>query len=189
MMIDFYRDIESCKCCDLCYNQPPLVQKTSSADVFWVGLSAVRTDDKNDTPLSQRTNSGKLIEQIEGYVRNIKFHKTNLVKCLPVDAKDKIRYPSTTEMRACYSNIESEINELNPNVIVLLGKQVASYVLRKNGVTDFDLSPDFLYKTITVNSIVFLPVHHPSYIMVYKRKRVAEYSNGISNLLKNVLES
>lgn len=184
-MMDLFENIENCNMCELCHNQPPLVQKSTSADVFWVGISAVKTDNLHDTPLSNTTNSGKLIDRIECNVCNTRFHKTNIVKCLPTDDKDKIRYPSMGEMHKCYSHIESEVKELKPNIIVLLGKQVASYMLKKNGVTSFELSSDFHYKTIPANGQIFLPVHHPSYILVYKRKRLTEYISGIANVLNH----
>ena len=181
--MDLFDCIEKCRACNLCHNQPPLIQKTKSADVFWVGISAVKTQNLQDIPLSDSTNSGKLIGLIESTVNNAKFHKTNLVKCLPVDNESKIRYPSITEMHNCYSHIEKEINKLNPNIIVLLGRQVASYVLKKNCVANFNLDSDFQYEPIHLNGRIFLPVHHPSYVLVYKRKRLAVYCNSIASLL------
>ena len=37
------------------------------------------------------------------------------------------------------------------------------------------LSDTFHYAPITVNNIDFIPIHHPSYILVYKRKLLDEY--------------
>jgi len=185
-MVDFYTSIENCKHCPLFRNQPPLFERAQKADIFWVGVSAVKANDNDTTPLSPTTNSGKLLCQIEDSVSSLEFYKTNIVKCLPVDANQKIRYPSTDEMRRCYSHIENEIDNLHPNIIVLLGKQVASYVLKQNGVSEFSIDSDFHYRPIPANGQVFLPVHHPSYIMVYKRKRLDEYKDNISSILNSL---
>ena len=59
---------------------------------MWVGLSAKRVDDLNNSiPLCNDTNSGKIIELIEQKLQDLKFYKTNLVKCLPLDENNKLR--------------------------------------------------------------------------------------------------
>jgi DNA polymerase len=187
--MSIFNNIKKCNKCDLCNNQPPLAQKSSDADVFWIGISAVKTENNLDSPLSNKTNSGKLIDQIESTVSDVSFHKTNIVKCVPFDDKNKIRYPSSKEMQKCYAHLESEINDLNPNMIVLLGKQVATFMLKKFGISEFELANDFNYKTISAGGHTFLPVHHPSYVLIYKRKFLADYSNRISTLLNYGSES
>ena len=58
--------VENCNKCSLCQNQRPLLDKEDRCDVMWVGLSAKRVDDLNNSiPLSNDTNSGKIIELIE----------------------------------------------------------------------------------------------------------------------------
>ena len=54
---------------------------------MWVGLSAVRVDDiEKETPLSNLTNTGKLLSEIESRNKKSEFYKTNLVKCLPLNS-------------------------------------------------------------------------------------------------------
>ena len=132
--MSLYSYIKSCNQCILCNNQHPVLQKCNNADVFWVGLSAVKVSDSMDIPLASNTNSGKLIHSIEFFNSEIDFYKTNLVKCLPL--KDgKIRYPSKEEMKTCFPHLENEINSINPRLIFLLGKQVATFVLNKYRVS------------------------------------------------------
>lgn len=91
--------VENCNKCCLCQNQRPLLDKEDRCDVMWVGLSAKRVDDLNNSiPLSNDTNSGKIIELIEHELPDLKFYKTNLVKCLPLDENNKLRYPTSKEM-------------------------------------------------------------------------------------------
>jgi len=171
--MDLYNYIRSCNKCVLCNNQAPVLQKkdNTDVDVFWVGLSAVRISDKRDVPLSDNTNSGKLISSIEFFIPEVSFYKTNLVKCLPLK-DEKIRYPSKNEMKTCFFHLENEIDSLNPSLVFLLGKQVASFVLNKYGINEYSLDDDFFYESFEVENLKFIPIHHPSYILVYKRKRL-----------------
>jgi DNA polymerase len=140
-------------------------------------------------PLSNETRSGALIEQIEIPLRrNVTFYKTNLVKCLPLKG-DKIRYPLRKEMEKCSSNFEDELDMFRPLVVFLLGKQVASFVLKKFSKQEFTLSKSFKYEQFTIGNITFIPVHHPSYILVYKRKNVDEYIGNIQRICVRILEN
>ena len=148
---------------------------------MWVGLSAVKVDDiEKETPLSNLTNTGKLLAEIENRNKKSKFYKTNLVKCLPLNS-DKIRYPRKDEMLACYNNLESEVSEFKPKLVFLLGKLVADFVAKDKFEVNF--ADDFKYEAIKAGDTIYVPVHHPSYILVYKRKNVDSYIKGISKLI------
>ena len=178
--------IKSCKGCPLYNNQTPLLDNKFEADIFWVGLSAVKVDcTKKDTPLSALTNSGKLIAQIEKKNKKAEFYKTNLVKCLPLD-NGKIRYPKKDEMRACCKNLTTEITEMQPKLVFLLGKQVGDFVTDKK---DLKYAEDFAYEPFQKDNTIYVPVHHPSYILVYKRKHTESYINGISNIISRFMRN
>lgn len=175
-----------CKACGLHLNQMPVVDSAQKASVFWVGLSAVYIpEDKEKLPLSPYTRSGALISEIEkSFSNEILFYKTNIVKCLPLN-NDKIRYPLKHEMEKCYPNLILEIETLNPKFIFLLGRQVGSFVFDKLSKRDVLLSENFNYHSIMVNNINYVQIHHPSYVLVYKRKFIKEYINGISSLINS----
>ena len=61
-------DIRMCSKCGLCNNQRPLLDSERTCQVFWVGLSAKKITSEEETPLSEQTNTGKLIQKIEGKV-------------------------------------------------------------------------------------------------------------------------
>jgi uracil-DNA glycosylase len=177
-----------CRACGLYIHQKPLLAKQMAAEVFWVGLSAVQIGEGEDgLPLGENTRTGSLLQQIEKpFISEISFHKTNLVKCLPL--KDgKIRYPSRSEMVKCFPNLEGEITDLKPSIIFLLGKQVASFVIGSKTDLDFGLNEDFEYDSIYLEGISYVPVHHPSYVLVYKRKRLDEYVMNIRRLFSALL--
>tara|TARA_R110001583_G_scaffold33438_4_gene112914 strand:- start:5649 stop:6248 length:600 start_codon:yes stop_codon:yes gene_type:complete len=183
--MNLYNYIKSCNQCILCDNQSPVLQKCNTADVFWVGLSAVKVSDSGDIPLSNNTNSGKLINSIEFLNTEVDSYKTNLVKCLPLK-DEKIRYPSKAEMKICFPHLENEMDSLNPRLIFLLGKQVATFVLNEYGVTEYSLDENFEYKSFEIGNYKFIPIHHPSFILVYKRKRLQEYIRNIESIIKSI---
>lgn len=175
--------IKSCNECQLCGNQSPLLDNREFANVFWVGLSAVKVDDvEDDTPLSEHTNSGKLIHTIEQSARPAKFYRTNLVKCLPLNG-GKIRYPSKSEMKKCSSNFNLEVEHGKPKLVFLLGKQVSDFVFDWLEIPAPQLSETFSYTTHFYDGAYYIPVHHPSFILVYKRRRLDEYVANISKII------
>lgn len=87
------------------------------------------------------------------------------------------------EMEKCYVNFQWELEAFNPSTIFLLGRQVATFVLKKFGISDFCLDDKFNFSPFIINDMEFVPVHHPSYILVYKRKQVDQYIRGIQSLL------
>ena len=59
------------------------------SEIMWVGLSAKEVTSDIEGPLSIKTNSGKILREIEEELKNKLTYKTNLVKCLPLDQKKK----------------------------------------------------------------------------------------------------
>ncbi len=174
---------KKCKDCGLYLNQLPLFDNYKQSQIFWLGLSAVQVADvKTSKPLSSETASGKLISTIEEpYLHQLQFYKTNLVKCLPLK-NEKIRYPIQNEMEKCFPNLESEIKELKPTLVFLLGNQVSNFIAKKYSIKLGTLSKNFKYKSFLVDGITFIPIHHPSYILVYKRKCLKKYISQIQSL-------
>ena len=166
------KKVENCNKCGLCQNQRPLLDKEDRCDVMWVGLSAKRVDDLNNSiPLSNDTNSGKIIELIEHELPDLKFYKTNLVKCLPLDENNKLRYPTPKEMQACINNLLIEIEILNPKIILVLGKLTINFIEKY-----------FIKNNIDKSKLIY--IEHPSYIYVYKRKYIDDYIEKIVDICK-----
>ncbi len=170
------KELAKCRDCHLFLNQLPLIDKKAECDVMWVGLSAKKVKDlKKNYPLEEDTNSGKIIKEIEDALPNVKYYKTNLVKCLPLDDKGKIRYPNNEEMNACINNLMKEIEYLKPKIVFLLGNNVAFFVekyIRKNNIN------------LNIN---FKKIEHPSYIYIYKRKNKQNYINKLINDINDIL--
>lgn len=169
------QEITSCRNCHLCSNQLPIIDKKEECDVMWVGLSAKKVKDLEISyPLEEDTNSGKIIKEVEDRLSNVKFYKTNLVKCLPLDETGKIRYPNIEEMNACINNLIKEIQFLNPKIVFLLGNNVSNFVEK------------YIHKNNIKLDIYFKKIEHPSYIYVYKRKNKQDYINRLINYISSI---
>ncbi len=176
-----------CSECMLCYNQKPLLDTTCSADVVWVGLSSVRVDDvETSRPLSSDTRTGSLVEDIEAHLPGISFYHTNLVKCLP-ESQSKVRYPTCTEMKSCFPHLENEVQVLSPRVVLLLGKQVANYVLKQFDSSLSKLDKNFNYNVFMINGVAYVPIHHPSFMLIYQRRNLESYVDQICRVIRENL--
>ena len=167
--------IIKCNRCSISYNQKPLIDILRKADIMFVGISAKIKETEDEMPLSENTNSGKLIKMIEERLleenHNISCYRSNMVKCVPINEKGKIRYPDILEIENCIDNLVYELSIVKPKVVVLLGRLVEKHLKKK--------IIEKGYNTITI--------YHPSYIHVYRKKEIEKYVEESSkNILKYV---
>ena len=167
--------IEKCNRCSISCNQKPLIDKLRKSDIMFVGMSAKMKETEDEIPLSENTNSGKLIKMIEERLleenSNISCYRSNMVKCVPLNEKGKIRYPDILEIENCIDNLVYELSIVKPKVVVFLGRLVEKHLKKK--------IDELGYNNITI--------YHPSYIHVYRKKEIEKYVEESSkNILKYV---
>ena len=167
--------ITRCNRCSIACNQKPLVDILRKADIMFVGISAKIKEKEDEIPLSENTNSGKLIKMIEERLveenNNILCYRSNMVKCVPLNEKGKIRYPDSLEIENCIDNLVYELSIVKPKIVILLGRLVEKYLKKK--------IIELGYNVITI--------YHPSYIYVYRKKEIEKYVEESSkNILKYV---
>jgi len=181
-----FESIKTCNKCELCEHQKPLLDSIKACQVFWVGLSAKKATCENERPLSPGTNSGNLLCGVEKKCTSVSMYRTNLVKCAPLDEGGKLRYPNKKEIDTCLPNLGYEIDELSPKIVFLLGGKVAESIGRYYSIA-FKKWNEFEYTIQRYKNMFFVPVHHPSYIYVYKRKRIDEYVKGLEAVIRQLL--
>lgn len=167
--------ITKCNKCDISCNQKPLVENMKKSDIMFLGISAKMKEKEDEMPLSENTNSGKLIKMIEERLleenNNLLCYRSNMVKCVPLNEDGKIRYPDNLEIENCIENLEYELNIVKPKLVVFLGRLVEKYLKKK--------IIELGYNVITI--------YHPSYIYVYRKKEIEKYVEESSkNILKYV---
>ncbi len=178
--------IRNCQKCGLCFNQKPLLDEEKECQIFWVGLSAKKVNSDTELPLSPETNTGKIIQQVEKKCSKVITYKTNLVKCLPLTEKYKLRYPNKREIDCCYEHLINEIYAMTPKIVFLLGEKVYSTVAKKKKIM-FERWREFEYYHKEIEGVCYVPIHHPSYIYVYKRKKIQSYIDGIERVINELL--
>ena len=176
---------KSCLKCGLYNYQKPIYDDEKLSDIMWVGLSAKLINNDFKAPLDLNTASGKIISDIEMMTSDFVHYKTNLVKCAPLNDAGKLRYPFKSEMDFCFDNLLLEVNNIKPKIIFLLGKIVSDFILSKNGFDKIALSDNFKYKSVQINDVLYYPIHHPSYISVYKKKFCKQYIDSIVDIIKS----
>ena len=155
--------ITKCNRCSISCNQKPLVDNMRKSDIMFLGISAKIKEKGDEMPLSENTNSGKLIKMIEERLleenNNLLCYRSNMVKCVLLNEKGKIRYPDNLEIENCIENLVYELNRVKPKVVVFLGRLVEKYLKKK--------IIELGYNTITI--------YYPSYIYVYRKKEIEKY--------------
>lgn len=100
--------IRKCQKCGLCFNQNHFWRGRKNVR-FWVGLSAKIIKNEDEIPLSPDTNTGMLIQKIEQMLGEVDTYKTNLVKCVPLNEQNKLRYPNKKEIDSCFGNLKKRL--------------------------------------------------------------------------------
>lgn len=124
------------------------------------------------------TNSWKIITNITSICWLDWIYKTNLVKWVPLDENRKIRYPNKIEKNDWIDILIREINLFKPRFVFLFWKQVSDFVLKKLNPIKISENEYRYWETIFVLS------EHPSYIAVYKRKQIDNYTSWIIERIK-----
>lgn len=158
-------------------NKKKVTQIKPGRNIYLIGLSSK----PNKEHLSPDTQTGKIVQQIVCKLPFENIKKTNLVREVPLDASGKLRYPDNNEMRAGWKVLKEEINLSMPCILVTFGQQVSHFLQSEltGKPQKQKLSSEFSYKTIESNNMTILPVHHPSFIYVYKRKNIDSYVDAV----------
>lgn len=160
----------------------PNLKKVIPSQVMFVWLSyKLDKQWKLLEAFSDTTNSWKVISQLEESCEGVSIYKTNLVQWVPLDEEWKIRYPNAKEKEKWLNNLLEEIEKIKPKIVYLFWKQVSDFVIKK---LDVEKKSDFEY---TQWDITFVLAHHPSYMYIYKRKKLDNYIENIIIQIQNAL--
>jgi DNA polymerase len=128
-------------CVPACERCPALVESRSrivdgvgptDADLLFVGEGPGATEDEEGEPFVGR--SGDVLDEAlrDAGLARADVRITNCVRCRPPDNRD----PTTEELSNCRGYLETEIQRLDPELIVTLGKVPSEHLLdRSVGIT------------------------------------------------------
>lgn len=180
--------ITSCTDCKLFLNRKRIVNGYGSinSSIIFIGEAPGGQEDKYGIPFIGK--AGKLLTKyltLSGFDRE-RIYITNVVKCRPPGN----RTPFAEEINHCKKHLFSEILEIKPKIIVLLGNTALqlffnSYITKVHG------------KAIHTSKYIFIPIFHPSYVLKNKdleslylndfRTIVGEYQRNVNIAHKHKL--
>jgi uracil-DNA glycosylase len=162
---DLHQEIRQCRAClsfGYSIEPPPLVWGKAPAPFMLIGQAPSRTD------LKQRhMYSGPAAQKLLSWLRIAGFNDTDfgstiymtaLTKCFPgrLPGKSTDRAPSAKEQFLCGNWLESQINVVRPEVIILFGKLAIDRFLGPGSMTDR------IGRTYIQNGVEYIPLPHSS---------------------------
>lgn len=173
-------DCNTCGLAKTCQNPNIARFGKGHKDILIVGLCPGKTEDKTGVPLVGA--SGTLLSEmldLTGINMDEDCVRTNVVRCFPGKDGYKDIKPTGIQIKCCQPNLERDIAETKPKLIICLGTEAIQSVLKSNAIK----SPN----AMTLHGKV-LPYHklgcwvgcslHPSYFLHRKNDE-----NGIDDKL------
>lgn len=166
-------------------------------DLFIIGqsLHGYNPDTEPQIPFVgpvESNDSGKILYRILkecGVTRKKKnFFITNVVHCHPPENRQSTK----EEIANCKSFLEEELRIVNPNVIMVLGKDAREWFGLKripSGKLVYTAIKIYKEKSADVGkSRLFIVAHHPSYVMRHATHLKNRYEREVGKELKEALK-
>ena len=152
--------VSNCTKCELhkTRNKTVFGDGNTSAKILFIGEAPGREEDKEGKPFVGR--AGRLLTEVLDSVglsrKNI--YITNTVKCRPPSNRN----PSDEEVEYCADYLEKQIEEINPKIIVLLGRIAADRIIKNENSMSELRKKTFFLESKNIPTIVF---YHPAYLL------------------------
>ncbi len=158
--------IKNCKKCDLCKtrNNPVPGAGCLDADVMFIGEGPGKNEDIAGLPFVGQ--AGKILDSLLdsiGLERSDIFIG-NTVKCRPPNN----RTPSVKEMEACKPYLVSQIELIQPKIIVIMGSAALSSLFGPGRSISKERG-----KPVDLEGICYFPTYHPAAALY--RRQTLEY--------------
>ena len=153
------RYLGDCQRCPLCESRSQIVfgNGDPTADLMFVGEGPGREEDRQGLPFVGR--SGQLLDKMieaMGLGRD-QVYVTNVVKCRPPSNRN----PAPLEVKECSPFLKKQIEVVEPQVIVTVGKFATNAILGQEDVALGRLRG----RWHDVDGIAVMPTYHPAYLL------------------------
>lgn len=167
---------KKCNKCKLCNNRHNVVIGTGNknAKIMFIGEGPGADEDLQGIPFVGK--AGKLMDKaFEGIgIKREEVYIANIVKCRPPNNRN----PEYEEADICKEYLESQINLVKPEIIVLLGSVALKNVLGKEyGITSSR------GKWFEKDGIKYLPTFHPAALLRDETKKI-DFWNDLKKIAK-----
>lgn len=167
-----YQKVKNCHLCPLAKTRKNAIfgEGNENARIMFVGEAPGANEDELGMPFSGR--SGELLTNMIQNVLQLKktdVYITNLVKCRPPNN----RVPNVDEVNACKTYILSQIQIINPKIIVTLGPS-SFHHLSGDFNEDITKTRGEVFK---FENKVLIPTYHPSFLLRNPTAKKAVYQD------------
>ena len=174
------KQVESCTKCGLCKTRTNTVFGVGdiNAKIMFIGEGPGADEDRQGLPFVGK--AGQLMDQAFiglGIDRN-QVYICNIVKCRPPNN----RVPNQEEAKACIDYLRTQVLEIKPQIIVLLGNTALKNVLGENlGITSFR------GKWTTIKGIDYIATFHPAALLRDESKKI-DFWNDLQKVVDRLNE-
>ena len=158
------RTCNSCIGCELCKGRNNVVFGVGNrnADIMFIGEGPGEQEDLKGEPFVGP--AGKLLDDMLSIIDldRSKCYIANIVKCRPPGNRD----PRDEEQDACFGYLANQIQLINPQIIICLGRIAATKMIR----SDFKITREH-GKWFYINGIWMTAIYHPSALLRDLTKR------------------
>lgn len=177
------KEIEACTKCDLHKSRNNVVpgEGDPKADIVLIGEGPGANEDRLGRPFVGQAGMvlNGLLESI-GLQREDVFI-TNMVKCRPPNNRD----PLLSEIRACGHFLDAQLKDINPKVLVTLGRHALANFFPGESISKARGKPRFW------SNYLIYPIYHPAAALHNPKLRLVlkdDFSNLI-NVVNSVAEA
>jgi len=170
---------KNCTLCDLSKTRTNVVfgEGNPNAKLMFIGEGPGEMEDKTGRPFVGR--AGKLLTKIINTVLELErsdVYIANIVKCRPPNN----RVPTIEEAQTCKPYLIKQIEIINPEILVCLGKTAFMYLLESDMPISKVRGQIFEYKGKKV-----IPTYHPSFLLRNPSAKKESYKDFL--LIKSML--
>ena len=155
--------IRVCRSCGLCEGRKQAVPGVGDRKATWLLVGEAPGTEEDAAGLPFVGKAGKLLDAMLaalGLNRQTGVYIANAVKCRPPEN----RTPETAEIDACNHYLNQQIEWIQPQVIVALGRPAAYAVLGREGSIQ-SLRGAVQYRTQGERRIPVVVTYHPAYLL------------------------
>lgn len=146
----------NCEKCQLFQTCKSPYMKSNGADdpvVLLIGEAPGEIEDREGIPFVGR--SGRLLRQtLSEFFHSSEVRFTNIVRCRPPDNKI-----TKKAIKCCEHNVLDEIDQYDPDIVLLLGNVPLHAILGEAGITTWNGA------VIERDDRIYVPLYHPAYIL------------------------
>lgn len=155
--------IRECRSCDLCQGRKQAVPGTGDRQATWMMVGEAPGAEEDVAGLPFVGKAGKLLDAMLAALnlkRDTGVYIANAVKCRPPEN----RTPDSAEIDACNHFLVQQIDLIQPEVIVALGKP-AAYALLGHADSIHSLRGAVQYREQGGRRIPVIVTYHPAYLL------------------------